>query len=374
MKKLISKISIGLIFLLLSTVYCYSYFDLLIQKTDSSIFIGTWNYTNIAMQYLNNKNPTTLNDRGDNTNILKIVAKLLWTDIYYNESGQIKNGTLRPEFENFDNYNLIITIDNICDYISSFLKINGQNEIYYPDNNQSESKVINLKKILQPNQYEDYLNVFLSANLTYGYWTPITYTLTLEAEGDISDYALEILYVSPENKPQMFAYQYRIIDNNLNNPTISYRQIDKRLNSLLPIISNYQYDVSFIKYIGKKNYIYDSVIHNSEKPSFGNFNRFVIGANIGIGKIIQNKHEIKEQSLTQLTPETRSGMILIGKPNGNKVEIRLSITDRGSWNKSSFDIMPMIIRISRGTLKSGNFVAEVMPKITLKVVSGDVWY
>jgi len=373
MKKIITS-SIGIIFLFVCTINCYGYFDSLIKKTDINITIGSWENINTAFSYLNNKNPKILNINGIETSILKNVAQLLWNDIIYNDEGKIVSGNLRTEYNNYDNINIKEIIDGICDYISSFLKINEQGLIYYPDNSNVESQNINFNTILQPDNYEDFLSVFLSANLTDGYWAPITYSVTLEADSDISDFSLEILYTPPENKDNMFSYQCRIIDENLYNTTVSDKEISKDKNNLVLIKADYQYEISAIKYINNNNFINDTITHKLKEPSFGNWSRFITGANLGISKKIKNIYNNYEQTLKELSPKSREGMIIIGKPDGNKVELRLSITNRGQWDKPSFDIMPIIIRISRGNTESGNSNIEIIPKITIKAVQGDVWY
>ena len=350
----------------------FGYYDLLIQKKLLYIEIGSWQ--NDAMAYLNQKNPTMENDNGQVTNILKYVAGLIWKDIVYDNQGKISDGNLRTEFEGFGNGKLKQEIDVICDYIYSFLKTDNNGEIYYPDKNQVQSIDLNFSTVLEPGEYEDILSVFLTANLTEGYWQPVAYTVTLEGSENISDFGVELLYSPPENQSNMFGYQYRIIDNMLYNPTITDDRVNKTDCNLLPLISEYRYEIPVKNYISGNIYDDELITHVCGKPDFGNWNRFIMGPNIGVGKLIKNRNQQYEQSLEQLSPKTKAGLKLTGKPNGKITEMRLSVFDRGDWNKASFDIMPVIIRISRGVSSSGNSNNEIIPKITLKANKGDVWY
>jgi hypothetical protein len=168
--------------------HSYGFFDVLTQINSVNIAIGVWDYTNYAaMQYLNLKNPFKPDDNGNDNYYLKYIAKLIWKDTVFNDSGKITNGTLRDEFENYETENLKALIDSISSYVLNFLKIDNEGKIYYPDKNTVESINLECANVLNENEYLDFFSVFLSADLTNGYWAPITYTITLEGEGDISD-------------------------------------------------------------------------------------------------------------------------------------------------------------------------------------------
>jgi len=370
MKKFIYFISLTLIFLFVGTIYCYSYFDLLVQKNSISMPIGIWENNN-AFYYLNNKKPSMINNEGEKITITKNIAELIWTDIKYNENNNIISGNLRTEYINYEFKDIVNAIDKINEYFTSFLKINENGLIYYPEYNKVDSFNINFNKTLLAGEYQDYLNFILTADITNAYYAPITFIVTLEADSDISDFALELLYTPPQNAPNMFTYEYRIIDNNLNNPTICNNKIDKKNNDLLLIKSNYEYDIHAIKYFDKK-FETETISHYSKIADFGSFSRFITGSNLAIGKTKKNKYKINEQILIESNPKTSKGLYIIGKPNGNLVELRLSIMDKGEWNKPSFDIIPIIIRISRG-ISSYEKNNIVIPKITIKAIKGDVW-
>ena len=79
-------------------------------------------------------------------------------------------------------------------------------------------------------------------------------------------------------------------------------------------------------------------------------------------------------------PSRRAGLVLIGKANGTRSELRIDIPERNPRNGDSVPLMPVAIVVSRGLELDGNgnplpTQSDLMiePLITMRVIEGQVW-
>ncbi|MDD4077501.1 MAG: hypothetical protein PHT03_05945, partial [Bacilli bacterium] len=87
-----------------------------------------------------------------------------------------------------------------------------------------------------------------------------------------------------------------------------------------------------------------------------------------------------QEILIKNNPKKRTGLILIGKANGTKVELKLDIPHRRPRTGNSVPIIPLIIVVSRGLELdlNGNPLSiqsdlMIEPVITLRVIEGSIW-
>ncbi|MGB4015520.1 MAG: hypothetical protein WBL47_06830, partial [Bacilli bacterium] len=214
----------------------------------------------------------------------------------------------------------------------------------------------------------------------------IALQLTMEDPlgGDISDYVIEVLFdARPYDENAPFSYNYLIRDKTSWNNNRAGDEIDIDENQLVPVA----YDVVFnsVVYRDKGDgFVPVNYRHMYAAPQFtGNWSRLPIGPNIYLGPPtgeydtpIGSQQEI----LRFDNPRSRAGLVLIGKANGTRSELRIDIPERNPRNGDSVPLMPVAIVVSRGLELDGNgnplpTQSDLMiePLITMRVIEGQVW-
>ena len=223
MKHKLTTVCALIVLIFINTVAAaYGNFDFLRKNISQSLVTGKWQ-TLSPLEYLNSKDFFKQNESGDIIDIRKIIAQRIWQSVSAAPGGEIIANGIKGEFSNHSGNELIQAIDEIYNFIDSFLNLSAENNLKYPQSAATAQTIVNEIE-LEQGDFLDIYKIALTADQTYGYWTPITIDFYISGAGDLSDYSLEIIYKLPELTQNAFAYQYRISDAAFYNQTVtSYR-------------------------------------------------------------------------------------------------------------------------------------------------------
>lgn len=282
---------------------------------------------------------------------------------------------------------IIETIDLIIEFTEAFLVFDKDNNPVFPNPQLVDAVNIDLGGPLNPGEYRIVNKVIQTANLSnIHWWSPIALQLTMEDPlgGDISDYVIEVLFdARPYDENAPFSYNYLIRDKTSWNNNRARDEIDIDENQLVPVA----YDVVFnsVVYRDKGDgFVPVNYRHMYAAPQFtGNWSRLPIGPNIYLGPPT-GEHDTPIGSQQEIlrfdNPSRRAGLVLIGKANGTRSELRIDIPERNPRNGDSVPLMPVAIVVSRGLELDGNgnplpTQSDLMiePLITMRVIEGQVW-
>ncbi|MCK9536684.1 MAG: hypothetical protein M0R05_03755 [Bacilli bacterium] len=292
--------------------------------------------------------------------------------------------------ELFTDYTLgevIETVELIVEFSESFLIFDENDQPVFPNPNLVATINLDFTGPLLPGEHRLINKVLQTANLSdIDWWSPISLQITIEAPdgGDIADYMVEVLFdANPFADSQPFSYDYLLRDKTSWNENRAQCRIKLKDNILVPI----NYDVIFntVVYRDKAgNFVPVDYRHLYPVPQFtGNWCRLPVGPNIYLGPPTGSSGTpigSQQEILIKNNPKKRTGLILIGKANGTKVELKLDIPYRRPRTGNSVPIIPLIIVVSRGLELdlNGNplpIQSDLMiePVITLRVIEGSVW-
>jgi len=362
---------IGAVFVfVISAATAYGYFDVLDDSAGNELGTGEWQSSNGLIAYLNSRD-TSLTTGGTADDALDYYASLFFDQPVFNSEGKLASGELKSAYSGYSENDVKKLIDAAAEYGKSFLAPDtaGAPRLLSAGNVSEVSVPV---VALQAGASAQIQKILLPADLTDDiYWAPITYTVSIELPGyDISDWAAELLYTPPGGAGYTFSYQYLIRDATSYNVNRAQGQIEKASNALSLIHSDVFVSLSVFR---PKNNAYASstFVHTLKKPSYGSWCRFVSGPNLKLGAP-SGSTTGSQQQLEALTPATRTGLILMGKSNGTKVEARVGFYNRGTA-ASQIAAIPLIISVSRGTSAGHSPDLSIVPIIKIRAFAGDVW-
>lgn len=365
----------GFLFIAIITVQdSFSFFDSF-YKISSNVTIGEWptgpatkekiiDLINRSIISIPNPDPT----KGD-INLEDYVSSILFKDVVRDSEGNIVSGTVDPLYASYTMKDVAETIELIKEFTDSFLVFDDSGNPVFPASTTVQTINVDLNQELTPGTSIQLNKVLQTANFANNFQNaPILTQLTIESpvldgngrRANMSDYAVELLIDGlPFSDTNPFKYSYDFRDSSAKKDSIvSVKNIDFLKNPINNTTSFntrvYRTDISS----------YANYLHTYTKPTFpGSWNRFNIGPNISIGPIADSKDSAKgigPQQLFQIdSPNTRSGLILLGKPNGLKSEIVTDITFRNSDDGGSIPMVPLMFVVSRGLWV--NSLNESMP-------------
>lgn len=357
-----NKYLLIVLFFLLTIVFfvqkSYSYFDLLETKDNVSIMIGSWGeYIKKATaeavgEYINDNFPAnTYPKRAE-----------YYLDIF---GSHINNEyQLNPLYENYSVEEMEELIDLVHQFSETFLIFNHSgNQKYEPrflKPREMEFLTLPALGALSPGGSHFTKQVVQTVYHPHEKWREITIQVTMEAPNgeDISDYAVELLYDSaPFSQTQSpFEIRYRFID-----PFTTY---DRYVHNHA-YISSVQAKIEFDSRVFKQNGEEKLYKHSYPKPTqVGQWSRFTHAPNYYLAA---NQRFLFNSSIQE-------GVILKGRADGRKVEMRFSMKNGVSWDGNFLPVFPIAVVITRGVAvdASGNPLPNqssvmVEPIIKIKV-------
>lgn len=369
------KFLLIVLFFLITAVFfvqnSYSYFDLLETNDNVSINIGMW-------------------DRFDEFNNIKE-----YVEVNYNEKSDVileSIGTISDDgnlildhlYEDYSKSELEEIVDLISDFMDNFLTHDKNGEIIYPE----ESKVLPVElpqfNNMLPGESIQVKQVIHTANhSTDIYWSPMTLQITLESLSgqDVSDYLIEVLIDdTPFAIDNPFVYGYSLGDHmSWNTYSITKTQISPR--KLTKVIDSLTTTRTVYKPNSNNEYVPAYFKHHYELiTATGSWNRFPEGPNYYIGGPRNSAYGLRQQ-FDEVKKSPVSGVMLNGKPDGTKVELRIDFPNRYPRDASDLPVLPIMIICSRGVQvdeydnelpNQSTLPADV--KVTLRVVGRDLWF
>lgn len=363
------------------TQLSFSYFDNLSSHDEIDVNIGKW---------INLNFPVNADDIVEYCEEHHIELSDYLLNIIGTFNNENKDLLLDNIFNDYTNGNLIETVELINDFTNHFLKTNADgdpildkdgNPEFLPANQVEPIQLIpNMN--LMPGEHFIFNEIIQTAQYTNTtWWSTLTLEISIESEHgeDISDYAIEVLFdkqVFNENNP--FAYNYRLVDKISYNDTRADGSVKENKNNLINVVDNVEFKTEVYKNINKK-YISTLYSHIYNKPNFpGNWTRLPFGPNYYISEPRQSDQGLQQQFISR---NTRQGMILMGKPNGSKVDLRIHLSDRNPRYEDGMPLIPISLVLTRGLQLDNKgkplpnqSTIEVNPIIKIKVLNSDVWY
>jgi hypothetical protein len=209
-------------------------------------------------------------------------------------------------------------------------------------------------------------------------------SITLEALNgqDISDFAIEIIFdKNPFSEIDEFSYNWLLRDETTTNEYISKDGISLGQNDMTPISGNTLFNTQVFRNVSGQ-FVPKMFRQNYPKPTFaGNWSRLPYGPNYYLAEPTSKGSRIGVQQMFEmLHPKLRTGVILAGKANGTKSELRLDFPIRVPYDGRSAPLIPFVIALTRGVEldSSGNPIPNqstlcIKPFIKMKVIQGQVW-
>jgi hypothetical protein len=354
----------------------YGYFDVLSDTEDIGVQTGFWTAVNSAIRHINISDTEITTADGSTVSVLEYIAESIWSNVEYDENGNIVSGDINPLYADYTNEELIELIDVLVNYVSNYLTANESGEVIFPDRASVSSAEIGFDSLLAPGESVQLQSIFLAANLSSEiYWGPIMFSISIESPNgeDISDFAVELLYSA--NFSKSFAYEYLVYDSTSYNNYRANGSVNKNANKISLVSANTYTNLTVYK-LTSGSYVKTSYRHTLNLPSFGSWSRFVKGPVMELRAPSDSNIGLQQELFS--TTKTMNGLILMGKANGTKTEMRVQLTERGTA-ANNIDSIPFLLNVSRGIAldSKGNplsyTASDVVPIIKVRLVSGDVW-
>ena len=311
----------------------FSYFNALSSQATNNINIGTWNdrphdLLNYFIAYVQENYPRNSDD----------LLELMTT----NKTG------LKFLYENYKMAELTQAVDLLNDFEINFLTRDESGQsVFIKDIN--EPVTMPSLGLLQPGENTIIKQFIQTAQYSQIPWySALTLQLIIESPHgeDISDFSVEVLIDSKAFSRQTpFSYNYLLVDD------ISYNRYRAQSTLISQTNTQTQDWIEFNTQISKKKdskYLPTTYLHSYEKPSLsGDWIRFQTGPNYYLSEPVQTAMGMQQEFVTN---GTREGLILIGRPNGSTVELRINIPVRNPYEGDNLPVIPISFIVSRGLL------------------------
>jgi hypothetical protein len=367
----------------------FSYFDDMSSQRPEWIPIGEWFNENEIVEPTTLVNYIDMFDTYIETQPNKEDAEI--KDYIYDlvfaqdPSGQPDTTQVNPLFEDYTLGEMIKTLELIREYTESFLVFDENGQPVFPQASTVTPIDLDYDQFLLPGESMQFYRLIQTANLADVLtWSPIMLSITIEAPNgeDISDFAIELIFDrNPFSETDEFSYNWLLRDETTTNEYISKDGVSLTQNDLATISGETIFNTQVYRNASSQ---YVPILFRQMflTPTYpGNWSRLPYGPNYYLAEPTSKSSLIGVQQMFELShPRLQTGVILAGKANGRKSEIRLDFPIRVPYDGQSAPLIPFIIALTRGLEldASGNPLPNqstllVKPIIKMRVIQGQVW-
>ena len=279
---------------------------------------------------------------------------------------------IRQTFSDYSLPELKQTVQSVVNYAQNSLTVSG-NEVVFLPYTSAKSITAEFGSGLKSGEHAFYHHVLCTAEFAASpYYSPVAVYISLEGETDLTDFSLEILFdKNTFSDSEPFSYNYRYIDTiswTINRAQGSLSANNNNLLSISKTAQNSYVTRAFVLQNGK--YSQKTFNHAYGYPNLsGNWCRLSKGANL----ILSQPKGSEYGNVQQFDPHgngERQGMILPGRPDGRKIELRLDLPIRKPKSGSVLPCIPITLVLSRA---AGSSQTPIQPTVKMKFISGTVW-
>ena len=276
---------------------------------------------------------------------------------------------LRPQFEGYSARELEEFVESVKDFAKHFMYNRG-GKMELPESADTAFKRLETSHI--PAGGHVFLPLLILPAQFDGltYHTAVTLCVRLEGEGDISNYAAEVLIdAKPFDSAQPFSYNYRVIDRQSWN--INRANYSVAADQSLPVPLGGQTAFAVGAYRNRGGGFEKELMALSyQKPGGAAlWSRFAVGPSLELGAPSPSAHGSIQQFMPE-DPDTRAGLIFSGRPDGRAAELRVDIPVRNpAPGQGRVTAIPLTLALCRARGATG----PAIPEVWVKVIAGNVW-